>query len=304
MQFIVGGGAQDPPPSQCDELLYVDPVQLALPHDTVVGCFWQPPAPSQAPVLPQGAPVDAAHWPVGAASPAGMFVQVPGLPGTLHDWQVPHADDAQQTPSTQLRPDRQSAVTLQVCPWWFNPQMFAVQCWFAAQSPSLVHAVLQVVPLHAYGLQSVVVAVWHLPLPSQVRAFVWVDVPVGQVGATHTVPAAYRWQPPLPSQTPVVPHDAAPRSLQVDEGSTPPAATLVQVPAVLAEALHDLQVPVQAVVQQTPWLQMVDLHSAPLEQVRPGSFRPQDPLAQVAGDWQSLSEEHAPAHAPVPQMYG
>ena len=93
-------------------------------------------------------------------------------------------------------------------------------------------------------------------------------------------------------------------SLQVDEGSIPPAATLVQVPAVLAEALHDLQVPLQVVVQQTPWLQMPDLHSVPPEQVRPGSLRPHDPLLQVAGDWQSLSVVQAPAHCPGPHMYG
>lgn len=93
-------------------------------------------------------------------------------------------------------------------------------------------------------------------------------------------------------------------SLQVDEGSIPPAATLVQVPAVLEDALHDLQVPVQVVVQQTPWLQMPDLHSVPPAHVRPGSLRPHDPLAQVAGDWQSLSDAHAAEHAPVPHMYG
>jgi hypothetical protein len=284
--------------------VYVEPVQLEFPHDTVVGCFWQPPAPSQVPVFPQVEEVDTAHCPVGAAPPAGMFVQVPGLPGTLQDWQVPQAADAQQTPSTQLRPARQSAVVLQVCPWWLRPQMFAVQCWLAAQSVSLVQAVLQVVPLQAYGLQSVVVAAWHFPLPSQVCALVWVDIPVGQLGGTQTVPAEYRWHAPVPSQTPVVPHDAAPMSLHVDEGSIPPATTLVQVPAVLVEALHDLQVPLQVVEQQTPWLQIVDLHSLPVEQVRPRSFRPHDPLVQDAGDWQSLSVVQALSHWPVPQMYG
>jgi hypothetical protein len=93
-------------------------------------------------------------------------------------------------------------------------------------------------------------------------------------------------------------------SLQVDEGSIPPAATLVQVPAVTAEALQDLHVPLQVVVQQTPWLQIVDLHSVPLEQVRHRSMRPHDPLLQVAGARLSVSDELAAAHAPGPHMYG
>jgi hypothetical protein len=120
-----------------------------MPHDTLVDCFWQAPAPSQAPVLPHGELVEVRHWPAGAASPDAMFLQVPALPETLHAWQVPHDADAQQTPSTQVRPLRQSGVTLQLCPWWFSPQIFAVQCWFAAQSASLVQAVLQVAPLQA-----------------------------------------------------------------------------------------------------------------------------------------------------------
>jgi hypothetical protein len=56
----------------------------------------------------------------------------------------------------------------------------------------------------------VVVAVLQVPVPSQLRAFVCVEAPTGQLEATQTVPAAYRWQAPAPSQTPLVPHDAAP----------------------------------------------------------------------------------------------
>jgi hypothetical protein len=154
-------------------------------------------------------------------------------------------------------------------------------------------------------VQFVVVAAPHFPAPSQVCALFCVDEPLGQVGWTQTVPAAYRWQAPLPSHTPLVPHDAAPWSLQVVDGSLPPADTLVQVPAVLAEALHDLQVPLQLVVQQTPWVQnSPGLHSVALVQVRPGPLRPHDPALQVAGGWQSLSLAQAAAHAPVPHMYG
>jgi hypothetical protein len=89
--------------------------------------------------------------------------------------------------------------------------------------------------------------------------------------------------------------------LQLPCGSVAAAATLLQVPAVLAETLHDLQVPLQFVAQQTPWLQKVDLHSAPLAQVRPLSFKPQEPLVQTAGEAQSLFAVQADLQALVPQ---
>jgi hypothetical protein len=76
---------------------------------------------------------------------------------------------------------------------------------------------------------------------------------------------------------------------------------LLQVPAVLAETLHDLQVPLQFVAQQTPWLQKVDLHSVPLAQVLPLSFKPQEPLVQTAGASQSLFVVQADLQALVPQ---
>jgi hypothetical protein len=79
---------------------------------------------------------------------------------------------------------------------------------------------------------------------------------------------------------------------------------LVQVPAVAAETLQDMQVPLQFVEQQTPWLQKPDLHSLPPEQVRPGSFSPHELLAQVAGDAQSLLLPQAALQAPVPQTNG
>jgi len=286
----------------------VDPAQLAVPHETVVAACWQAPVPVQVPVFPQGALVDLAHWPAGAAAPAGRLAQVPALPETLQAWQVPHAVEAQQTPSTQLRPVRQSVATAQVCPWRFllpHRLVFGSQMVPETQSASLLQAVLQLVePLQRNGAQLVVLAVWQLPLPSQVRALVCVDVPAGQLEATHTVPAAYLAQAPEPLQTPVVPHEPAPWSLHVPCGSLCPAATLVQVPAVLAETLHDLQTPLQLVLQQTPWLQKPDLHSSPLAQVRPGSLRPHDPLAQTAGASQSALLVQAALQAFDPQTYG
>jgi hypothetical protein len=129
-----------------------------------------------------------------------------------------------------------------------------------------------------------VVAARQAPAPSQVRAFVCVDVPAGQVAPAHGVPAAKRWHAPLPSQTPLVPHDVAPMSLQIPAGSLRPAATFVQVPAVAADALHDLQVLLHSVAQQTPWRQKPDLHSIPSAQTVPGFLRPHDPFVHTAGE--------------------
>lgn len=89
--------------------------------------------------------------------------------------------------------------------------------------------------------------------------------------------------------------------MQVPCGSLCPAATFVQVPAVLAETLHDLHTLLQLVLQQTPWLQKPDLHSSPLAQVRPGSLRPHEPLAHTAGGSQSALLVQAPLQALVPQ---
>ena len=172
--------------------------------------------------------------------PEGTLAQVPGVPVTLQAMQVGHDADPQQTPSTQLRPVRQSVVAVQVCPCRFLlPHRFVIgsQMVGLTQSPSTLHAVLQlVVPLHMYGVQLVVVAVLQVPAPSQVRAFVCVEDPEAQLEATQIAPAAYRWQAPAPSQTPVVPQLATPWSLQVPCGSLAPAATLLQVPAVADEA--------------------------------------------------------------------
>jgi hypothetical protein len=90
--------------------------------------------------------------------------------------------------------------------------------------------------------------------------------------------------------------------LQPPCGSDAAAGTLLQVPAVLEETLQDLQVPLQFVAQQTPWLQKVDLHSLPLPQVLPLSFKPQEPLVlHIAGESQSLFVVQADLQALVPQ---
>jgi hypothetical protein len=72
---------------------------------------------------------------------------------------------------------------------------------------------------------------------------------------------------------------------------------------------QDMQVPVQAVAQQTPCAQWVDMQSALAEQLAPGGFRPQLPPLQELPVEQSVSAVqtvlHEPAFAPlVVQTYG
>jgi len=93
-------------------------------------------------------------------------------------------------------------------------------------------------------------------------------------------------------------------SLQIPAGSLRPAATFVQVPAVLAEALHDLQVLLHSVAQQTPCRQKPDLHSAPSAQTVPGSFRPHDAFVQTAGEAHCVFAVQVVKHAAEPQRNG
>jgi len=90
---------QPPDPLQCEIGVYVDTEQVSLPHDTVVAASWQPPAPSHAPVLPQGG--FAAQRLLGSGLPSGTFTQFPALAPTLHDVQREQPLLAQHTPSTQ-----------------------------------------------------------------------------------------------------------------------------------------------------------------------------------------------------------
>lgn len=141
------------------------------------------------------------------------------------------------------------------------------------------------------------------PAPSQVRAWFKVALPAAHDGATHSTPAAYSRQAPLPSHTPSVAQLAAPMFLQVPCGSGAPFATGLQVPS---DALrpHDWQVPVQPLLQQTPWAQKPDRHSDPSAQVFPSPLRPHDPLMQTAGEAQSALAVQLLLQMAAPHWYG
>jgi hypothetical protein len=82
------------------------------------------------------------HWLSGSV-PTGASVQVPRLPASAHDRQVPVQLEPQQTPCWQ-RPDAHSAAAVQAWPSGFFEHWPALQTLGAAQSLSDEQVVLQV----------------------------------------------------------------------------------------------------------------------------------------------------------------
>ena len=81
----------------------------------------------------------------------------------------------------------------------------------------------------------------------------------------------------MPSQTPLVEHDVAPRSLQVLRGSVAPLATFKHCPGELGK-LQLRHAPVQLVWQHTPSTHWPDSHSVGSAQICPGFILPQVPV--------------------------
>jgi hypothetical protein len=94
-----------------------------------------------------------------------------------------------------------------------------------------------------------------------------------QVAAAQEVPLTWRRQPPPPSQNPSLPQVLGSLAVHWFSGSCP-AGTVEQVPPVPVSA-QDMQLPAQAVRQQTPWAQNPLLHSGPAAQAAPSGLRPQ-----------------------------
>jgi hypothetical protein len=208
----------------------------------------------------------------------------------------------QQKPSTQWL-FLHSRSSLQVAPSSFNPHCPIWQCSGAMHWPSIVHESKQAVPpvLQTNGAQSRAEPGLHFPWPSQVDSPVY--RPVAHLADTQTVAGGYFLHPPLPLQVPSFPQLAAPWSLHSAAGSTPPARTGWQLPALPAR-LHEKQLAVQAVRQQTPWAQKPDMQSVAFAQTAPGGRFPHDPFTQtLPAEHCALVEQVLPQPAPL-QRYG
>ena len=127
------------------------------------------------------------HWPSGSW-PAATSVQVPAVPESAHDRQLPVQAEMQQAPCSQ-KPLAHSVAAAQVAPLGFFEQVVPLQTLGETQSAVVAQLVRQL-PLapHTYAPQVVAVVVRQVPAPSQVRAGVNV-VPL-QVDAAQVVPMA------------------------------------------------------------------------------------------------------------------
>jgi hypothetical protein len=77
--------------------------------------FWQPPAPSQRPFVPQVVAPWSVHVPFGSTEPTIMGEHVPRLPGTLQARHEGQLAVLQHTPSTQL-PELHCILPVQAAP--------------------------------------------------------------------------------------------------------------------------------------------------------------------------------------------
>jgi hypothetical protein len=100
----------------------------------------------QKPSFPQLAAPASVHWFCGSC-PAGTLVQVPTVPASAHDWQVPPHAVWQQTPCAQ-NPKAHSLFDAQVAPTAFFTQLPPLQMNGEMQSVSTVHVVLHAVAPH------------------------------------------------------------------------------------------------------------------------------------------------------------
>jgi len=166
----------------------------------------------------------------------------------------------------------------QAAPLDLSPHEPLLQVANGAQSALVAHVALQALAPQANGKQEVEPGVTQVPAPSQVDPGVKVVPLAGQEAAAQAVPCWYFSQAPA-WHLPSVPHPCVPWSTQVPAGSGP-EATAVQRPIEPAMA-HDWQVPVQAVVQQTPCSQFPDMHSGSAEQKAPIGLRPHELLVQT-----------------------
>jgi len=135
--------------------------------------------------VPQVVPPLSVHWSRGSC-PTATSVQVPALPASAHDRQVPLQLEAQQTPCWH-RPDAHSVPAAQVPPSGFFEQTPPLQMLGATQSVLVEQRVRQR-PLvqQLYAPHDRPVGGWQTPAPLQVRGGVYV-APV-QLPAAHWVP--------------------------------------------------------------------------------------------------------------------
>jgi hypothetical protein len=121
------------------------------------------------PSVPQVEAPWSAHW-LNGSTPAATAAQVPTVPASAHDRQVPTHAVAQQTPCSQ-KPALHSAAALQPAPTGFLPQLPAMQVLGLVHSALVEQVVRQAPPVpQTNGSHDDGEVVWQVPVPLQVRA--------------------------------------------------------------------------------------------------------------------------------------
>jgi hypothetical protein len=171
-------------------------------------------------------------------------------PTWAQDTQVPVHATLQQTPSAQ-KLEAHSAPLAHTAPFSFRPQLPATH-FVPAQSASDPHVAKHAfaAALHWNGVQTVVGPALQRPLPSQTLAPT--TAAPSHAPAWQTVPAAYLWQPPVPSHVPSSPHEETSLIEQsLGARGAPPSGTVEHVPGAPG-ALHVWQGSAQLELQQSP----------------------------------------------------
>ena len=161
-------------------------------HIWPAGHFWQAPAPSQLPLLPQ---VDASltpHLPLGSTLFAAMGEHVPAVALSVQETHGPSQVALQQTFCAEhTRPEAHWLLAVHGPPFGSRPHEPLMQVAFAAQSALALQVALQVAAPHANGKHEVAFGVLHNPPPSQRSDWpVNIVVSAGQVASLHFTPAA------------------------------------------------------------------------------------------------------------------
>jgi len=166
-QSRVGGVSQPPAPHTPSGVQRLAAGSQPPGLQTVpVGYFWQAPAPSQWPLVPQAAGPWSAQPPPRSAVPAGTGVHCPGVPGKAHERQLPVQAVSQQTPSAQ-KPDWHWSAVLQGWPGPRRPQLPFKQACGDAQSAYEAHSSRQAPSAQIDGEQLMGVPGAQVPPVSQ-----------------------------------------------------------------------------------------------------------------------------------------
>jgi hypothetical protein len=100
-QSVIEAGVQCPALSQVAAAFRIAALHVAGAQGVSTGYLAQWPAPSQRPVVPQLWAVWSVQTWAGSVAIAATGWQLPSLPVTAHDRQLPHGPLEQQTPSVQ-----------------------------------------------------------------------------------------------------------------------------------------------------------------------------------------------------------